>query len=79
MYPHPCGFFNDPSHGCPGTPPLMQRYVSDNQGYYSEDVPPTLCCPFRAGRTAFDAVLKATVIWKVLIHPTQLHLAFSKR
>ena len=31
-YPHPCGFFNDPSRECTCTPPLIQRYVSKISG-----------------------------------------------
>jgi magnesium chelatase family protein len=32
MNPCPCGFFNDPSHDCHCTPPLIQRYVSRISG-----------------------------------------------
>ena len=31
-YPHPCGFFNDPSRECTCTPPIIQRYVSKISG-----------------------------------------------
>jgi magnesium chelatase family protein len=32
MNPCPCGYFNDPSHECTCTPPLIQRYVSKISG-----------------------------------------------
>src|SRR6516165_7779331 len=28
----PCGFFNDPSHECTCTPPMIRRYVSKISG-----------------------------------------------
>jgi magnesium chelatase family protein len=30
--PQPCGYFNDPSHECTCTPPMIQRYVSKISG-----------------------------------------------
>src|SRR5438445_10002303 len=32
MNPCPCGYFNDRSHECTCTPPLIQRYVSKISG-----------------------------------------------
>ena len=32
MNPCPCGYFNDPSHECTCTPPMIQRYVSKISG-----------------------------------------------
>jgi magnesium chelatase family protein len=32
MNPCPCGFFNDKSHDCTCTPPMMQRYISKISG-----------------------------------------------
>jgi len=32
MNPCPCGYFNDPTHECTCTPPLIQRYVSKVSG-----------------------------------------------
>jgi magnesium chelatase family protein len=32
MNPCPCGYFNDPSHECTCTPPLIQRYVAKISG-----------------------------------------------
>ncbi len=32
MNPCPCGYFNDPSHDCTCTPPMIQRYVSKISG-----------------------------------------------
>ena len=32
MNPCPCGFFNDKSHECTCTPPMMQRYISKISG-----------------------------------------------
>src|ERR1700753_510329 len=32
MHPCPCGYFNDKSHECLCTPPMMQRYISKVSG-----------------------------------------------
>ena len=32
MNPCPCGYFNDKSHECLCTPPMMQRYISKISG-----------------------------------------------
>ena len=58
MNPCPCGYFNDPSHECTCTPPLIQRYVSKISGPLLDridihiDVPAVKYRELRSGEVA---------------------------
>ena len=58
MNPCPCGYFNDPSHECTCTPPLIQRYVSKIFGPLLDridihiDVPAVKYRELRSGESA---------------------------
>jgi magnesium chelatase family protein len=54
----PCGYFNDPSHDCSCTPPMIQRYVAKISGPLLDridihiDVPAVKYRELRAGEAA---------------------------
>ena len=58
MNPCPCGYFNDPSHECTCTPPIIQRYVSKISGPLLDridihiDVPAVKYRELRSGEAA---------------------------
>ena len=58
MNPCPCGYFNDPSHECICTPPLIQRYISKISGPLLDridihiDVPAVKYRELRSGNSA---------------------------
>ena len=58
MNPCPCGYFNDPSHECACTPPMIQRYVSKISGPLLDridihlDVPAVKYRELRSGEAA---------------------------
>jgi len=68
MNPCPCGYFNDPSHECSCTPPMIQRYVSKISGPLLDridihiDVPAVKYRELRAGEaTESSAEIRARV------------------
>ena len=68
MNPCPCGYFNDPSHECSCTPPMIQRYVSKISGPLLDridlhiDVPPVKYKELRSGEvTESSAEIRARV------------------
>jgi len=68
MNPCPCGYFNDPSHECSCTPPMIQRYVSKISGPLLDridlhiDVPAVKYRELRSGEvTESSAEIRARV------------------